>query len=258
MKTIHYEVEDKLGLITIENPPANVLSLKTIQELKELLNYIREQEEVKAIILKGSGKLFSGGADVRDFASLQNETDYQSLAEEGQTVFEQIEHFEVPIIAAIHGAALGGGLELALACHMRFATIDAKIGLPELSLGIIPGFAGTQRLPQFVGTAKAYEMILTGDVISGQEAHTLGLVNQVFQEEQELLVKTKEIALKIAEKSKPTINKIMELIPFSKTSQFSEGVKAEAAAFADIFGSVDAREGVSAFIEKRKPTFQDK
>lgn len=257
MKTIHYEVADQIGLITIKNPPANVLSLKTIQELKELLKDIKEQDEVKAIILKGSGKLFSGGADVKDFASLQNETDYQSLAEDGQRVFDQMEHFEVPIIAAIHGAALGGGLELALACHMRFTTVDAKIGLPELSLGIIPGFAGTQRLPQFVGTAKAYEMILTGNIISGKEALALGLVNQVFQED-ELLIKTKEIASKMTEKSKPTINKIMELIPYTKTSQFSEGVEAEAKAFADVFGSIDAREGVSAFIEKRKPTFQDK
>lgn len=257
LKTIHYDIEEQVGIITLKNPPANALSLKAIEELKELLTEIREQGEVKVIILKGYGNLFSGGADVRDFTTLQNEFDYQSLAEKGQRVFDDIEHFPIPIIAAIHGAALGGGLELAMACHMRYVTEEAKIGLPELNLGIIPGFAGTQRLPRFVGAAKAYEMILTGEIITGKEAHVLGLANRAFSED-ELFTKTKELAHKITAKSKPTIHKIMELIPYAKPERFAEGIKAEAVAFADIFGSYDAREGVSAFIEKRKPNFQDK
>lgn len=257
MGTLAYESQKNVAILTIQSPPANALSSNLLHDLGEKLDEIENDNTIKAIVLHGEGKFFSAGADIKEFTSLQNAADYQALAKKGQDLFNRIEHFPIPVIAAIHGAALGGGLELSMACHIRIVTENAKLGLPELTLGIIPGFAGTQRLPQYVGTAKAYEMILSGQPISGIEAKALGLANQAVKEEEVFEVATK-LAEIIAAKSKPTINNVMELIPYSKTEQFSRGVHEEAKAFGKIFGSEDAKEGVQAFIEKRKPNFQDK
>ncbi len=257
MGTLAYESQNNVATLTIQSPPANALSSNLLHDLGEKLDEIENDNTIKAIILRGEGKFFSAGADIKEFTSLQNASDYQALAEKGQELFNRIEHFSIPVIAAIHGAALGGGLELSMACHIRIVTESAKLGLPELTLGIIPGFAGTQRLPQYVGTAKAYEMILSGQPISGTEAKAFGLANQAVKDEEVFEVATK-LAETIAAKSKPTINNIMELIPYSKTEQFTQGVHEEAKAFGKIFGSEDAKEGVQAFIEKRKPNFQDK
>ena len=257
LKTLTVEMNQNIAILTIKSPPANALSSALINDLDQKLDELEQDQAVKAVVLKGDGRFFSAGADIKEFTSLQNASDYQSLSEKGQQVFERIEHFSVPVIAAIHGAALGGGLELAMACHVRTVTKDAKLGLPELTLGIIPGFAGTQRLPRYVGTAKAYEMILSGTPISGEQAYELGLVNHVFTDE-EIFDETMKLATKFAEKSKPTINKIMQLIPYAQTDQFSAGVQKEAEAFGEVFGTDDAKEGVQAFIEKRKPNFRDK
>lgn len=257
MGTLAYELKNQVAYLTIQSPPANALSSTLLEDLAEKLDMIEQEAVAKAIVLKGEGKFFSAGADIKEFTSFQNASDYQSLSEKGQQLFTRVEHFAIPVIAAIHGASLGGGLELAMACHIRIVTENAKIGLPETTLGIIPGFAGTQRLPQYVGTAKAYEMVLTGEPISGKEAFSLGLANQVVAED-ELISKTTELAEKIAAKSKLSINSVMSLIPYAKTEQFATGVDAEAKAFGAIFGSEDAREGVQAFMEKRKPNFQDR
>jgi len=257
MSKLTLDVQNNVGILTIQSPPANALSSSLLQDLNEKLDQIAEDKQIKAVILKGEGRFFSAGADIKEFTSLQSADDFENVARNGQQIFDKMEQYHIPIIAAIHGAALGGGLELAMACHMRIVTKDAQIGLPELSLGIIPGFAGTQRLPQYVGTAKAYEMMLTAKPISGEEAFTFGLANHVVEDE-ELLTFTQKIAEQIAEKSGPTINKVMELVPFAKTTSFADGVKQEAKAFSDVFGNEDAKEGVQAFIEKRKPKFQDK
>ena len=257
MGTILYELKNDIAYLTIQSPPANALSSILLQDLDENLDIIEQEQKVKAIVLKGEGKFFSAGADIKEFTSLKNASDYEALSAKGQELFSRIEGFEIPVIAAIHGAALGGGLELAMACHIRIAAENAKIGLPELTLGIIPGFAGTQRLPHYVGTSKAYEMILSGEPISGRKASEFGLVNKAVAEEQ-LLHETQILAEKIAAKSRPAINRIMALIPYAKSESFSAGSKAEAKAFGEIFGSEDAREGVQAFIEKRKPNFKDK
>ncbi|GIO27760.1 enoyl-CoA hydratase [Ornithinibacillus bavariensis] len=257
MGTILYELHQHVATLTIQSPPANALSSNLLKALSERLDEIQREEKVKAIVLKGEGRFFSAGADIKEFTSLQEASDYQSLSEFGQQIFDRIENLSIPVIAAIHGAALGGGLELAMACHIRIATENAKLGLPELTLGIIPGFAGTQRLPQLVGTPKAYEMILTGEPISAKEAYQLGLVNQITSEE-EVFDVAFSVASKIAAKSKPTINRIMQLVSYAKNDNFAIGVKAEAKAFGEIFGSEDAKEGVQAFIEKRKPNFIDR
>lgn len=255
--TLTSALSGNICTLTIKSPPANALSTDLLKDLSAQLDQIEKDNLAKAIILKGEGKFFSAGADIKEFTSLQEAHDYQVLSKKGQALFERMETFYIPIIAQIHGAALGGGLELAMACHMRIATEKALLGLPELTLGIIPGFAGTQRLPRLVGPQKAYEMILTGEPIPGTDACEWGLVNKAVKEEA-LDNAVLELAKKIAAKSKPTINRVMELIPYSKSDRFDEGVRKEAEQFSEIFGSDDAKEGIQAFIEKRKPIFQDK
>ncbi|WLR46078.1 enoyl-CoA hydratase [Halobacillus litoralis] len=256
MSTLTSQVKGNVAEITIQSPPANALSSSILQDLSKELDQIESNPSVKAILLKGEGRFFSAGADIKEFTSLQGADDYKGLAAKGQQLFSRIENFHIPVIAAIHGAALGGGLELAMSCHIRYVADDAKLGLPELNLGIIPGFAGTQRLPRYVGTAKAYEMILTGVPISGEEAARLGLANQSFSSE-ELFEKAEQLAQTISQKSGPTIHHIMKLIPFAHTPQFEAGNHAEADAFGEVFGNEDAKEGIQAFIEKRKPAFKN-
>ncbi len=254
---ITYEIRDNVAVLTLNSPPANALSSSLITALDARLTEIEKAPEVKAIILQGEGRFFSAGADIKEFTALQHAADYKKLAESGQDVFSRIENFAVPVIACIHGAALGGGLELAMACHIRLVAEDAKLGLPEMTLGIIPGFAGTQRLPVYVGTAKAYEMILSGKPITGKEAYTFGLANHAVAEA-DLQEKAMKLANLFAEKSKPGIKQIMKLVTYAKSDRFDAGTKAEAEAFSEIFGSEDAQEGVQAFMEKRKPVFSDK
>lgn len=257
MTTINQEVKNNVAYLTIQSPPANALSSQIIKDLQVYFDQIEKDPKVKAVVLKGDGRFFSAGADIKEFTSLQEASDYESLALNGQKVFKRIEDFNLPVIAVIHGAALGGGLELAMSCHMRIVSEDAKIGLPELNLGIIPGFVGTQRLPHYVGTAKAYEMLLTGEPISGKEAATFGLANKAVSEES-LFEEATRIAESIAAKSKPTIHSIMELLSYGRSNRLAEGAKAEAKAFGKVFGSEDAKEGIQAFLGKRKANFQDK
>ncbi|SDM96953.1 enoyl-CoA hydratase [Sediminibacillus halophilus] len=257
MSTIHYQKSGQVASLTISSPPANALSRSILEKLEAILDEVEQEQDIKALILKGEGKFFSAGADIKEFTSLQQAEDYTALAKQGQELFNRMEGFKIPIIAAIHGAALGGGLELAMACHIRLVSEQAKLGLPELTIGIIPGFAGTQRLPAYVGAAKAYEMILTGEPISGRTAAEYGLANHSYPEEV-LFEKADELAAKVAAKSGPTIHRVMRLIPYTKNKNFHKGIEAEAEAFGEIFGNEDASEGITAFIEKRKPSFQDK
>lgn len=257
LSKVNFDVESHIGIMTINSPPANALSTKILDDIALSLDRIEKDSAIKVIVLKGEGRFFSAGADIKEFTSLETKEDYEALAKKGQALFDRIEQFHIPIIAAVHGAALGGGLELAMACHMRIVTENAKLGLPELNLGIIPGFAGTQRLPQYIGMAKAYEMILSGEPIDGKKAFSYGLVNQVVSEEA-LEETVLQLAKKIAAKSKPSISHVMTLIRYSKSSQYEQGLKAEAKAFGDVFQNEDAKEGIQAFIEKRQPTFQDK
>lgn len=257
MTTIVKKVENQVAYLTIQSPPANALSSQLIMDLNEYLGEIERDNNVKAIVIHGEGRFFSAGADIKEFTSLQAHSDYEELAKNGQQVFQRLEDFQVPVIAAIHGAALGGGLELAMACHIRIVGESAKLGLPELNLGIIPGFAGTQRLPRYVGTAKAYEMILSGEPISGRDAVAFGLANRAVPDES-VLEEAKKLGEKIAGKSKPAINQIMKLVNYTRSDKFIAGMEAEAEAFGNVFGTEDAKEGIQAFIEKRKPNFKDK
>ena len=257
MEFLSWKVEDYVAIATITRPPANALSQGLIKEINAMLDEVEHDDAVRAILLHGEGKFFSAGADIKEFTSVTSGEQFASLAKNGQVVFERLETFPKPIIAAIHGAALGGGLELAMGCHMRFVTEKAKLGLPELQLGIIPGFAGTQRLPRYVGMAKAAEMMFTSEPISGLEAVQWGLANKAFTDE-ELLPKTLEIAKKIAKKSPIALKAAIDTLQFAKTASFHEGTEAEANAFGTVFVSEDAKEGISAFIEKREPVFNGK
>ncbi|WP_075620007.1 enoyl-CoA hydratase [Paenisporosarcina indica] len=257
MEFLSWTVEDHVAKVSINRPPANALSRALILEVNELLSAVEHDESVRVIVLHGEGRFFSAGADIKEFTKIKTGEEFSELAASGQEIFERVERFSKPVIASIHGAALGGGLELAMSCHIRTVSENAKLGLPELQLGLIPGFAGTQRLPRLVGMPKAAEMLLTSEPISGVEAVQWGLANRAYTED-ELLAKTMELATKIAKKSPVAMKAAIEMLQFVKTAAYEEGVKAEALSFGTVFVSEDAQEGISAFIEKREPTFKGK
>lgn len=257
MEFLSISIEEGVAVVTINRPPANALSRALISEVDALLDSVENDEAVRVVVLHGEGRFFSAGADIKEFTSITSGEEFSKLAASGQAVFERLECFGKPVIAAIHGAALGGGLELAMGCHMRFVANNAKLGLPELQLGLIPGFAGTQRLPRYVGMPKAAEMLLTSDPISGEEAAQFGLANKAFSEE-ELLPETMEIAKKIARKSPIAVKAALSMLQYTKPSTYYEGVKAEADSFGEVFVSEDAKEGIQAFMEKREPIFEGK
>lgn len=257
MEFLKITIDEGIATAVIDRPPANALSSGLITEVGQLLDKVENDNDVRVIVLHGEGKFFSAGADIKEFTTISSGEEFSKLSSAGQEVFERLENFSKPVIAAIHGAALGGGLELAMSCHIRFVTERAKLGLPELQLGLIPGFAGTQRLPRYVGAAKAAEMLLTSNPITGLEAVRLGLANQAFTDE-ELLPKTMEIAKGIAKKSPVAMKAALRMLQYTKHDSFYKGVKAEADSFGEVFVSEDAKEGIQAFIEKREPQFKGK
>jgi enoyl-CoA hydratase len=253
--TILVSKHDRLAYITINRPKKlNALNKETISELSLAFQKFEEDENIRVIILTGSGeKAFVAGADISEFAHFSEEEGGR-LARIGQEMlFDYIENLSTPVIAAVNGFALGGGLELAMCCHFRIASDTAKMGLPEVSLGVIPGYGGTQRLPQLVGKGKAMEMIMTAGMISAQEAKAYGLVNQVTTQE-ELLSTTEKIAGKILRNSSVAISAAIR----SVNAGFEEGVdgfNTEINEFGACFGTKDFKEGSAAFLEKRKPSF---
>jgi len=254
MKFVTVAKEGNAAFVKMERPPANALSRQMIGELSEAFEQLRGDQETRAVLLYGEGRFFSAGADIKEFTTVENGSTFTKLARAGQEVFEKIEHFPKPVVAAIHGAALGGGLELAMACHIRLVSENAKLGLPELTLGLIPGFAGTQRLPRYVGTAKAAEMLFTGEPLTGKEAVEWGLANHAYPEEQ-LLEKAKEMVGKIARKSPLSLQAAIELLYQCKEGNYGDALVLEAKKFGELFESKDGKEGINAFVEKREPVF---
>jgi enoyl-CoA hydratase len=254
-KNILLTKKDRLAQITIDRPKKlNALNKATIIELSRVFEALEEDTNTKVIILTGSGeKAFVAGADISEFANFSEE-EGSRLARAGQKMlFDLIENLSTPVIAAINGFALGGGLELAMSCHFRIASDNAKMGLPEVSLGVIPGYGGTQRLPQLVGKGKAMEMIMTAAMISADEAKDYGLVNYVTKQE-ELLALAEKIAGKILRNSSVAISALIRAV----NSGFEEGINGfdvEIDAFGKCFGTEDFKEGTSAFLDKRKPNF---
>jgi enoyl-CoA hydratase len=244
-----------LAQVIINRPnKLNALNKATVHELHKAFDALESDLNIKVIILTGIGeKAFVAGADIAEFAHFSME-EGASLAREGQEIlFNFIENLATPVIAAINGFALGGGLELAMACHFRIASDTAKMGLPEVSLGVIPGYGGTQRLPQLVGKGKAMEMIMTAGMISAEEAKACGLVNHVTTQE-ELIPLAEKISGKIMRNSSVAISAAIVAI----NANFEDGVNgydAEINAFGKCFGTGDFREGTTAFLAKRKPNF---
>lgn len=252
------ELRNGILIITINRPDKlNALNRDVISELSQALDRVYQEEEIKAAIITGAGeKAFVAGADISEFSNL-NAEEGSKLASRGQDlVFDKIEDCPKPVIAAVNGFALGGGCELAMACHFRTATPKARFGQPEVNLGLIPGYGGTQRLVQHIGKGKAMELLMTADMINGEEALTLRLVNHLFEPEQ-LLEKTIELVQKITTKAPIAIAKIIKLVNEAATVSV-EGFEQEIRAFGACFETEDMREGTTAFLEKRPASFQGK
>lgn len=247
--------KEALAIITINRPKKlNALNKATIEELHEAFQVLAKDSSVKVIVITGSGeKAFVAGADISEFAHFTVDNGGKLAAKGQEMLFNYIENFSKPVIAAVNGFALGGGLELAMACHFRVASDNAKMGLPEVSLGVIPGYGGTQRLPQLIGKGNAMELIMTAGMISAEKAAALGLVNYVTTLE-ELMPLVEKLAGKIMRNSSVAISAAIKAV----NANFEDGVdgfEVEISEFGNCFGTEDFREGTTAFLEKRKANF---
>jgi len=257
LKNIVMEKKDSVATIVISRPEVlNALDKETILELQKAVEDVRDDENVKVVVITGVGRAFIAGADVawmRDRSPLEMREFLQLV----QSVFNGIENLEKPVIAAINGYALGGGCELAMACDIRIASEDARFGQLEINLGIMPGGGGTQRLPRLVGVGRAKELILTGDMIDAKEAERVGLVNKVVLPDK-LESATKELASKLAMKGQVAIKFIKDAINKGLKTNIKMGMAYEAELCSMLFTTEDQKEGMTAFLEKRKPVFKGK
>ncbi|MCP2596460.1 enoyl-CoA hydratase-related protein, partial [Candidatus Aminicenantes bacterium AC-335-G13] len=253
-----FKQEEGIGFVTINRPDKlNALNIETIKELEELFTHLKENQEIKVVIITGAGeKAFVAGADIEELSKL-NMVEGKEYSLRGQRVFSLIENLGKPVIAGVNGYALGGGTELTLACHIRIASEKAMFGQPEVKLGLIPGYGGTQRLARLVGKGKALELILTGDMITAQQALEIGLVNKVVPPE-ELLSACKDIAKKIINNSPIAVKYALEAVNNGLDKSLEEGLDIEAELFGMVCGTEDSKEGTKAFLEKRKPVFKGK
>lgn len=255
-KNLILEKEGELAIVKINRPPVNALNSEVVTEIHQLFDELGHDPEVKVIILTGEGKAFVAGADISEMVEFDTSGGAE-FSKNGQAAFDMIENIPKPVIAAINGFALGGGCEIAMACDIRIAVEGAKIGQPEVNLGVIPGFAGTQRLPRLVGKGKAKELIFTGNMISAEEAQQIGLVNQVVTAEV-LMETAKQMAKTIASKGPGAIRAAKQVINEGVNYALSKGLELENQAFAKLFETEDQKEGMKAFLEKRKPKWKDK
>ncbi|HEY2322201.1 MAG TPA: enoyl-CoA hydratase-related protein [Thermoanaerobaculia bacterium] len=258
MENVRTENRDGVLIITIDRPKVlNALNAQTVEEIGEAFEAARDDDGVKAVILTGGGeKAFVAGADINELAKM-TPLSGKATASKGQGVFFEIERFPKPVIAAINGYALGGGCELALACHIRIASDKAQIGLPEVTLGIIPGYGGTQRLARLVGKGKALEIICTADRVNAAEAEKIGLVNRVVPADQ-LMSVAEEMARKIASRGPVAVRCALEAVMSGSEMPFEEGQFLEATLFGLLCATDDMKEGMNAFLEKRAADFKGK
>jgi enoyl-CoA hydratase len=256
-KILSYSVADCVATLTINNPPVNAMNHDLLQELAETMEALQGDESVRAVVLTGAGRVFIAGADIRILAGIPSSHEGTEMAVRGQAILNKLEQFEKPVIAAINGTCLGGGLELAMCCHIRLAAEGARLGQPEINLGIIPGFGGTQRLTRIIGRSKATQLILTGDTVSAQEARALGLVSEVFSPD-DLLRQAQGLGRKIASKGRVAVRAALQAIGEGTDLPLGEGLALEARLFGETCESEDRKEGTRAFLEKRQPRFTHK
>jgi enoyl-CoA hydratase len=256
--TITFKKENQIGIITINRPDKlNALNSESFDDLNRVIDFIKEKDDILVVVITGSGeKAFVAGADIKELNKCDADTG-EDFSRKGQMVFDKIEQLGKPVIAAINGFALGGGCELALACHIRLCSENAKFGQPEVNLGIIPGYGGTQRLARLLNTSIAAQYILTGDMIDSQEAYRIGLVNSVYPQA-ELMDSAIKLADKVSSKGQIAISYALKSIFSTNSINQSEGLILEAKLFGECCGSSDFKEGTSAFLEKRKPVFVNK
>lgn len=248
------EIENKIALVTLNRPQAlNALNKNLLDDLSNFFDEAITDDLIRVVILTGSGeKSFVAGADIKEFASFDGQQGEKLAAKGQENVFDKIEKFTKPVIAAVNGFALGGGLELAMASHFRIASKSAKLGLPEVTLGLIPGYGGTQRLPKLIGKGRAMQAIMTAEMFSAERALEIGLVNEVV-EQTELINRVKEIAVKITQNSSVAIRHAITAI---NASDKEFGFDIEIKSFGNLFDEDDFKEGTTAFVEKRKPNFK--
>jgi enoyl-CoA hydratase len=258
LENLKFEKKNNIAYVTIDRPKVlNALNMATMEELREVFTDLAADRDTRVVILTGGGeKSFVAGADINELAR-NNPVEAKAYTHRGQAVLDLIENLGKPVIACINGFALGGGCEIAMACTMRLASENAKLGQPEVKLGIIPGYGGTQRLPRLVGTGLAMQILLTGEMLSAQEAHRIGLVNEVVPQNW-LIARAEEIAQKIMANAPLAVQYCMEAVNQGMNTSLEEGLFLEATLFSVCCASEDKKEGTTAFLAKRPANFQGK
>lgn len=253
-KTLYYKTEGKAGIITVNRPKAmNALNSLFFKEFNEVLDNVEEDKDLRTLIITGEGKAFVAGADISEMKGMSI-AEAEDFSATGQNSFKRLENLEIPVIAAVNGFALGGGCELALACDIRIAGEYAKFGLPEVSLGLIPGYAGTQRISRIAGLSDALFLTTTGDMVDANYAEKIRLVQKVVKNE-DLMQEAIKIAKSIAAKGKNAVSKAKQVVRKGYNSDFEESVLIERNEFSKLFNTEEMKEGVTAFMEKRKPNW---
>ena len=257
-KKCSYEVSEGVAVMTINNPPVNALSGPVLKDIEDTVKQAIADDAVRVVVLTGAGeKAFIAGADITEFTDLKERKEATKFLSYGQGLTSVIENSEKPFIAAINGFCLGGGMEYALACHMRLADETAQLGLPEIKLGIIPGYGGTQRTPRLIGKGRALELILSGNFITGSQAAEYGLVNRAVAAGT-VLEEAKKLAKVIASKSRLNVTAALKAVNQGMEMSLKEGLALEGKLFGELCETEDKVEGVNAFLEKRKAAFKDK
>jgi enoyl-CoA hydratase len=251
------KMEGKIAVVSIDRPPLNILTFDNYKELCETVMDLIEGKKAKVVVVTGNKQVFVSGLDIKEIGRIETPEENTRKTMAVKSLFRRIERLKRPVIAAINGNCFGGGLELAMACHMRLASREAKLGLPEINLGAIPSFGGTQRLPRIVGRAKAIEIMVAGRLISGEEAFRIGLVNEVCAPER-LLDRTLSLAHEIAEKSTKAVEAIVQAAMEGIEQGIEQGMVLESELSSTLTGTDNMKEGIRAFLEKRKPVFHDK
>jgi enoyl-CoA hydratase len=254
---LRYSVKDGVAIVTIDRPPLNILSFSHYHELCTKILQLVERKEAKVVIVTGNNNIFISGLNIKEIGKIETPDENTQKTMAIKALFRKIEKLPRPVIAAINGNCFGGGLELAMACHLRLASREAKLGLPEINIGTIPSFGGTQRLPRIVGNAKALEMIITGKLISGEEAASIGLVNEAYLTE-ELLDQALSLALQIANKNIMAVEAATQAAAEALNLDIEKGEALESRLSSELVGTYNMKEGIAAFLEKRKPVFQDR